>query len=352
MMDLYLILIVVLLAAVGCAFFFVNKGKLKAKAPSKVPEKTESVALQADVLVPEKPGLKKALENTSSHIFGRMASLFLKDHQNHFDEIEEILYTSDLGPMTVERLMETVKTQLSRAEKKDLSVVKNAFQSEFQKIFDPLDGQIPLKFNENGPTVIMVVGVNGVGKTTSIGKLAARLAQQNKKVLVAAGDTFRAAAGSQLKTWTDRAQVEIFLPSQVTDPSAIAFDAVSKAKNSDFHVVILDTAGRLHTQANLMEELRKIKRVMGKALPGAPHEVLIVLDANSGQNALNQAKEFHQSVQLTGIILTKMDGTAKGGVALALANELQVPIKMIGVGEKLEDLKPFASSEYISALIR
>jgi fused signal recognition particle receptor len=248
MMDLNIILIVSLLLAVGAAFVylkivFLKKDKSKLSQPLEVSKNLQTLP-KAPVPSPpspspslppstppisEKPTLKKALENTSSHIFGRLASLFGKEDSNHFDEIEEILYTSDLGPMTVERLMETVKEQLSRAERKDLSTVKAAFQSEFQKIFNPLDGQVPLTFSESGPTVIMVVGVNGVGKTTSIGKLAARLAQENKKILVAAGDTFRAAAGNQLKTWTERAQVEIFLPEQVTDPSAIAFDAVAKA---------------------------------------------------------------------------------------------------------------------------
>ena len=201
------------------------------------------------------------------------------------------------------------------------------------------------------PAVWMVVGVNGAGKTTSIGKLAAHLARSGKKVLVAAGDTFRAAAGNQLKVWTERAQVEIFSPDGVKDPSAVAYDAIAKAKAQGYDVVIIDTAGRLHTQANLMEELKKMKRVMGKVIAEAPHETLIVLDANSGQNALLQAKEFHQALILSGVILTKMDGTAKGGVAVGIANELKIPIRLIGVGEKIGDLRPFSSKDFADSIL-
>jgi fused signal recognition particle receptor len=196
----------------------------------------------------------------------------------------------------------------------------------------------------------MIVGVNGAGKTTSIGKLSSQMALQGKRVLVAAGDTFRAAAGGQLKAWTERAQVEIFSPEGVTDPSAVAFAAVTKGLKDNYDIVIIDTAGRLHTQANLMEELKKMKRVMGKVIPEAPHEVIIVLDANSGQNALMQAREYNNALSLTGAILTKMDGTAKGGVAVGLANELQIPIKFIGVGERIQDLRSFSSQEFVESI--
>ncbi|PIS11216.1 MAG: signal recognition particle-docking protein FtsY, partial [Bdellovibrio sp. CG10_big_fil_rev_8_21_14_0_10_47_8] len=280
----------------------------------------------------------------------RLHGIFSDDRQDHFEEIEEVLYTSDLGPQTVERLMESVKSELSRDEKKDIDVIKRAMKSEFEEIFEKAQMTEPIAADAMAllnlspkPTVWMVVGVNGAGKTTSIGKMAAHLANSGKKVLVAAGDTFRAAAGNQLKAWTDRAQVEIFSPPGVTDPSAVAFDAVAKAEAKGYDIVIVDTAGRLHTQTNLMEELKKMKRVMSKVIPSAPHEVLIVLDANSGQNALMQAKEFHKALGLTGVVLTKMDGTAKGGVAVGLANELQIPIRLIGVGEKIGDLKAFSA---------
>jgi fused signal recognition particle receptor len=197
----------------------------------------------------------------------------------------------------------------------------------------------------------MVVGVNGAGKTTSIGKIASQLAQGGKKVLVAAGDTFRAAAGSQLKVWTERAQVEIFAPEGVTDPSAVAFDAVQKGVAKGFDVIIVDTAGRLHTQQNLMEEIKKMKRVMQKVIPTSPHEVLLVLDSNQGQNALLQAKEFHRALGVTGVVLTKLDGSAKGGVAVGVAHELELPIKLIGVGEKMGDLRPFSAKSFVESIL-
>lgn len=253
--------------------------------------------------------------------------------------------------------MGSVREQLGRSELKNMDSLKNALKNEFKEIFSNAhvqepDANIPMKFLDlnHKPAIWMVVGVNGAGKTTSIGKIAAHLARSNKKVLVAAGDTFRAAAGNQLKVWTERAQVEIFSPPNVSDPSAVAFDAVSKAVAQDYDVVIIDTAGRLHTQSNLMEELKKMKRVIAKASPNAPHETLIVLDANSGQNALLQAKEFHQAIGLTGVVLTKMDGTAKGGVAVGLANELRIPIRLIGVGEKIGDLRAFSANEFVESI--
>lgn len=303
--------------------------------------------------------LKEALSETEQSLFGRIKNLFSQSAATkNLEEIEEILYTSDLGPQTVEKLMGAVSEKLSRSEKASADLVKQVLKTEFQEIFNK--AQIPepienkpmahLKMDLN-PTVLMVVGVNGAGKTTSIGKIAAHLAHSGKKVLVAAGDTFRAAAGNQLRVWTDRAQVEIFSPQGVTDPSAVAFDAVAKAKAQNYDVVIVDTAGRLHTQSNLMEELKKMKRVMAKVIPEAPHEVLIVLDANSGQNALMQAREFHKALHLTGVVLTKMDGTAKGGVAVGLAHELQIPIRLIGVGEKIGDLKAFSVHEFIDSVL-
>jgi fused signal recognition particle receptor len=304
--------------------------------------------------------LKEALKKTEENIFGRIRGLF-KDSSNnkHLDEIEEILYTSDLGPITVQRLMNALNEKLSRSEKSDYQVVRETLKEEIKNIFSGSHSASvgngileKIKFMPEGPTILMIVGVNGAGKTTSIGKIAAQLAGQGKKVLVAAGDTFRAAAGGQLKVWTDRAQVEIFSPDGVTDPSAVAFDAVAKGKAQNYDVVIVDTAGRLHTQANLMEEIKKMKRVMTKVIAEAPHETLIVLDANSGQNALMQAKEFHNALGLTGAILTKMDGTAKGGVAVGLAQELQIPIKLIGVGERIQDLRSFSSQDFVDSLFQ
>lgn len=304
--------------------------------------------------------LKEALKKTEENLFGRIRSLFKSSGPApHLEEIEEVLYTSDLGPKTVQRLMGAVEDRLSKKEKGDYETVRGALKEEIKNIFADshsaaVDENIlsKIKFASEGPTVLMIVGVNGAGKTTSIGKISAQLAKEGKKVLVAAGDTFRAAAGGQLKVWTDRASVEIFSPEGVTDPSAVAFDAVSKGKAQGYDVVIVDTAGRLHTQANLMEEIKKMKRVMTKVIAEAPHETLIVLDANSGQNALMQAKEFHTALGLTGAVLTKMDGTAKGGVAVGLAQELQIPIKLIGVGERIQDLRPFSSQEFVDSLFQ
>ncbi|WP_374078807.1 signal recognition particle-docking protein FtsY [Bdellovibrio bacteriovorus] len=304
--------------------------------------------------------LKEALKKTEENLFGRIRNLFKGDTNNkHLDEIEEILYTSDLGPTTVQRLMGALEDKLSKKERADYDMVRDALKEEIKNIFAGSHSAAPeqgilskIRFAAEGPTVLMIVGVNGAGKTTSIGKISSQLASQGKKVLVAAGDTFRAAAGGQLKVWTDRAQVEIFSPEGVTDPSAVAFDAVAKGKAQGYDVVIVDTAGRLHTQANLMEEIKKMKRVMAKVIPEAPHETLIVLDANSGQNALMQAKEFHNALTLTGAILTKMDGTAKGGVAVGLAQELQIPIKLIGVGERIQDLRAFSSQEFVDSIFQ
>ncbi|WP_413293148.1 signal recognition particle-docking protein FtsY [Bdellovibrio sp. HCB185ZH] len=304
--------------------------------------------------------LSEALKKTEENLFGRIRSLFKSgDANQHLDDIEEILYTSDLGPVTVQRLMGALHEKLSRKERADYDTVRDSLKEEIKNIFAASHSAAPaagilskIQFATSGPTVLMIVGVNGAGKTTSIGKISAQLAAEGKKVLVAAGDTFRAAAGGQLKVWTDRAQVEIYSPEGVTDPSAVAFDAVAKGKVQNYDVVIVDTAGRLHTQANLMEEIKKMKRVMTKVIPEAPHETLIVLDANSGQNALMQAKEFHKSLELTGAVLTKMDGTAKGGVAVGLAQELQIPIKLIGVGERIQDLRTFSAQEFVDSLFQ
>jgi fused signal recognition particle receptor len=331
------------------------------KSALRKPEKDISSSLShaptADEFAPSKT-MREALSKTEQSLFGRLKSLISSSEiEKNFDEIEEILYTSDLGPQTVERLMASVREQLGRSELKNMEIVKDALKSEVQEIFNNAniqepDLETPMKYLslDHKPAIWMVVGVNGAGKTTSIGKIAAHLARSGKKVLVAAGDTFRAAAGNQLKVWTERAQVEIFSPPNVTDPSAVAFDAVSKAIAQDYDVVIIDTAGRLHTQANLMEELKKMKRVIAKASPQAPHETLIVLDANSGQNALIQAREFHQALGLTGVVLTKMDGTAKGGVAVGLANELKIPIRLVGVGEKIGDLRAFSAQEFVESI--
>ncbi|MFZ3231011.1 MAG: signal recognition particle-docking protein FtsY [Pseudobdellovibrio sp.] len=323
-------------------------------------------------IVEKEISIAEALVKTEESFFGRIRKAFSNpDKKIVLDEIEEVLYTSDLGPQTVERLMDVIKSELSSKEISDINAVKAALEKEMIQILKPVQSvfesnisvkqQLPKQ--ATGPTVLMVVGVNGAGKTTSIGKITSQLAKDGFKILVAAGDTFRAAAGGQLKIWTDRAaaavdsdgkpigQVEIFWPANTTDPSAVAFDAISKAKAQSFDYVILDTAGRLHTQSHLMDELKKVKRVMAKVIPEAPHETWIVLDANSGQNALIQAKEYHAALGVTGVVLTKMDGTAKGGVALAVVDQVKIPIKLIGVGEKVSDLRLFKYEEYVQSIL-
>lgn len=304
--------------------------------------------------VPPAPAtLDQALSKTRDTFWGRLKSVFTGKSLDpaHVEAIEEILYTSDLGPRTVQRLMDSIQENSQRLA--TIEDLKAAFKIEFHNILTPVKamGESPLDKTGHHPQVWMIVGVNGVGKTTTIGKLAFAAAKKGLKVLVAAGDTFRAAAQEQLKIWTERAQVEIFAPAGVTDPGAVAYDAFQMAKSRAFDLVLIDTAGRLHTQKNLMEELKKVKRVLQKITPEIPHEILIVLDANSGQNALVQAREFHAALELTGAVVTKMDGTAKGGVVLGLAEELRLPTRLIGVGEGVTDLKNFSVDEYVSSIL-
>ncbi|MEK6628986.1 MAG: signal recognition particle-docking protein FtsY [Bdellovibrionota bacterium] len=359
MSDAYSNQILFLLSFIGL-FFVIIIGVI---ALSKFRKKKITVTtLSAEIAKKEvaeevEPSLHTALKKTEENFFGRIRKAFSgSDKKAVLEQIEEILYTSDLGPTTVQKLLSVVEDELSGSQMSNIDTVKMALRNKMSEILKPVHNPVngfEELFNkaQSGPTVLMVVGVNGAGKTTSIGKISAMLASLNLKVLVAAGDTFRAAAGGQLKTWTDRAKVEIYWPENTTDPSAVAFDALTKAKSQSFDFVILDTAGRLHTQAPLMEELKKVKRIMSKVIPEAPHETWIVLDANSGQNALMQAKEFHQALTLTGVVLTKMDGTAKGGVALGVVDQLQLPIKLVGVGEKITHLKAFNYIEYVDSIL-
>jgi len=321
------------------------------RAPVSKEEKIPSAA-------PEPKSYDQALSKTRSQFFGRVERLFSSDKVLKAEEVkeglEEILYTSDLGPKTVSSLLEKLENSLSLKDLAQFDRVKleihNLLLSELKKSNENTHSPFESLKPGGGLQVWMIVGVNGVGKTTTIGKLAHHAASHGLKVLVAAGDTFRAAAQNQLKVWADRAQVEIFSPPGVTDPAAVAFDAVQTAKARGFDLVLIDTAGRLHTQANLMEELKKVKRVIFKVLPEGPSETLIVLDGNSGQNALIQAKQFNEAVSLTGAVVTKMDGTSKGGVIVGLSSELGLPTRMIGIGESMEDLRPFNSQEFVTAI--
>lgn len=266
-----------------------------------------------------------------------------------FEELEAVLLGADLGVAATTRVIGALKGRVAAERITDPGRVRELLKEELLEIIQPRSASLA-KVAE-GPTVIMVVGVNGAGKTTSIGKLAAYLrAEGAKKVILGAADTFRAAAIDQLAVWANRAEVELVRHQEGSDPAAVAFDAVQAARARGADYVILDTAGRLHTKSNLMEELKKIARVVGKEAPGAPHEVLLVLDATTGQNAINQARLFQEAVGVTGIILTKLDGTAKGGVVIAIAAERGLPVKFIGVGEGIDDLKPFEPSTFVDAL--
>lgn len=326
------------------------------KITQKQLKKEEKPALKvvSDV---NKVSLKEALSKSRKNFWNHLSFSNTDKVDQILEQIEEALYLGDVGPQTVSHLVGRAQQHFA-SEKLTEDTLKMFLKNEMNTILGHREmnqsvyaQMIEASGNVSYPQVLMVVGVNGVGKTTTIGKLAQNLASEGKKVLIAAGDTFRAAAGEQLKVWTDRAQAEIFFPEGIKDPSAVAFDAVSKALAQNFDVCIIDTAGRLHTQDNLMAELEKVKRVLTKVMPEAPQHRWIVLDANSGQNALFQAKSFHEKLDLNGVILTKLDGTAKGGMALAVANELKVPIRFIGVGEKAQDLRPFQQSEFVDSLI-
>lgn len=292
-----------------------------------------------------KNGLKKTKEGFMSKVELLMNS-FTKIDEDFFDELEETLILSDIGAETSMDICDQLRAAVKRTGATDPADVKQLLRDI---IAEMLTGENELKLDTK-PSVVMVIGVNGAGKTTTIGKLAANLKAQGKKVLVAAADTFRAAAIDQLNVWTDRAGVDIIKHSEGSDPAAVVFDALTAAKARGVDVVLCDTAGRLHNKKNLMEELKKIARVIDREVPDACVETLLVLDATTGQNAVNQAKLFSESAEITGIVLTKLDGTAKGGIIIPIKNELGIPVKLVGVGEKIDDLQPFVPADYVQAL--
>ena len=264
-----------------------------------------------------------------------------------YEELEEILIMGDIGVTTTENILEDLKRKVKEQKIKEPVACKELLIESIRQQMDI--GEAAYEF-ENRTSVVLVVGVNGVGKTTTIGKLAAKLRAQNKKVLLAAADTFRAAAGEQLKEWANRSQVDMIGGQDGSDPASVVYDAVSAAKTRGTDVLLIDTAGRLHNKKNLMEELRKINNIVDREFPEAYRETLVVLDGTTGQNALNQAKEFSEVTELSGIVLTKLDGTAKGGIALAIQAELGIPVKYIGVGETIDDLEKFNAEEFVNAL--
>jgi fused signal recognition particle receptor len=305
----------------------------------------------------KKPGffdrLKAGLKKTTDGLVGRIDALVLGKKEidaNTLEELEEILITSDIGVKTTVELIRSLEQRLSRNELKDGAALRTALKEELQKRLDAHHDL--LKIGDTVPFVMLVVGVNGVGKTTTIGKLAAKYASEGKKVLLAAGDTFRAAAAEQLEVWGQRAGVAVIRHQEGADPSAVAFDACKAALSRGTELLIIDTAGRLHTKVNLMEEMKKIHRVIGREIPGAPHETLLVLDGATGQNALSQARLFKESAGVTGLVLTKLDGTAKGGIVVAVSHEFGLPVRFIGVGESIEDLREFDPREFVDAIFQ
>jgi len=300
--------------------------------------------------------LKNGLSKTRSVLTSRIDQLFAgprKIDEDLLEELEELLITSDLGVTTSMDLIEKISASAGNLSSPDQlkGVLK---ESIFEMIQMPATrgGFAPGPDRQSvHPHIIMVVGVNGSGKTTTIGKLASRYAAEGHKVLVAAGDTFRAAAVEQLVIWAERAGVEIVKHKEKTDPAAVAFDGVDAAIARNCDIVLIDTAGRLHTNVNLMEELKKIKRTIAKKLPGAPHETLLVLDATTGQNALSQAKLYHEAIEVTGLALTKLDGTAKGGIVVSICHTFGIPLKYVGTGEKIDDLQDFDPRQFVDALI-
>ena len=293
--------------------------------------------------------LKQGLSRTRSVLGNQLASLFGggKIDDDVYEELETILLTSDVGVAATQALLEDIKQRVTRQALSDTSQLKSALKESLSALLAPLEK--PLEIKNHQPFVIMLTGVNGAGKTTTIGKLTHLFQAEGKSVLIAAGDTFRAAAREQLQAWGERNSVHV-VASEGGDAAAVIFDAINSAKAKGIDIVLADTAGRLPTQLNLMEEIRKVQRVIDKALPGAPHEVLLVLDANTGQNAVMQVKAFDDALGVTGLVLSKLDGTAKGGVIAAIAQSRPIPIRFIGVGESIEDLRPFKTSEFVEAL--
>jgi fused signal recognition particle receptor len=295
--------------------------------------------------------LRAGLAKTRGGFIAKIGALFggkKKIDAATLDQLEEVLLTADIGVKTSQKIFTAVRQDLTRADLADTELIWGHIRSLSEKILEV--GAAPLDLDRARPLVILMIGVNGVGKTTTIGKLASKYSAAGKKVLLAAGDTFRAAATEQLVIWGERTGCPVVRGKEGGDPSSVIFDAVKRAQSEGFDIVLADTAGRLHTKTNLMDELQKVRRVVGKALEGAPHETFLVVDSTTGQNAIAQAQMFQQAMSLTGIIMTKLDGTAKGGVILGISDELHVPVRYIGIGEKVGDLRDFDAADFVAAL--
>ena len=295
--------------------------------------------------------LRNGVDKTRNHILNNLSDAVLGKKEINdelLDDLEEVLISSDIGPETTQRILEAITKKVERDELNNPQVLQSEIEQEILRIMSK-KYQAP-GTSDRKPLILLFVGVNGVGKTTSIGKIAAQYRQQGKKVLMGAGDTFRAAAIEQLAEWSKRADCDIVHKNAGTDPSAVIFESVQKGIDDDYDVVICDTAGRLHTKKNLMEELKKMVRVIRKLIPDAPHEVLLVLDATTGQNAIFQTREFLQAAELTGLIITKLDGTSKGGVVIGIVNEFEIPVRYIGLGEQIDDLRPFDAQQFTKSI--
>jgi len=319
--------------------------------PKPEPEPRPTPEPKPEPQVDEKKALGAALKNTRGGFIEKIARLFSRGQEMSdadFESMEAILFTADIGAKTAQKLLDNLKVRLSGQKINDRAHIQDALKEEMRVILR--SGQAAEPVVSEAPRVFMFVGVNGAGKTTSIAKLGAKLAAEGKSVIFGAGDTYRAAAVEQLSIWGDRAGISVVRGKEGADSASVLFEAISQGKREHADAVLCDTAGRLHTKIELMEELKKVHRVVNKAHAGAPHEVLLVIDATMGQNAIAQAREFALATPLTGVVLSKLDGTAKGGVALGIVDELKVPIKYIGIGEKASDLKEFDADKFVDAL--
>jgi len=314
----------------------------------------EEPAAEAPPVVSKKDvaGLRKGLAATRGGFMARLKALFTGKKEIDpaiLEQMEEVMLTSDVGVKTTQAILERLRDKLQKNELSDADAVWAALRAEATRILD-IDGAARPSHSKAKPLVVLMVGVNGVGKTTTIGKLSTKWNAEGKNVVLAAGDTFRAAAVQQLEVWGKRVGAEVVKGKEGADPGAVAFEATKKAQEAGADVLLVDTAGRLHTKVNLMDEIKKVKRTIAKAMEGAPHETYLVLDATTGQNALTQAALFKEALELTGLVLTKLDGTAKGGVVLGVCDELKVPVRYIGLGERAEDLREFVAADFVEAL--
>lgn len=315
------------------------------KLKEKITKQTDSVT--------EK--FKSGLEKTRDSFVGKMNELvarYRKVDEDFFEELEELLIASDVGVMTVLDIIDDIKDEVRLRNIKDTAEIQPIVSEKLAELLQKNDEDTKLNIQENGMTVILFVGVNGVGKTTTIGKMAHMFKSEGKSVLLAAGDTFRAGAIEQLEVWGERVGVDVIKQQAGSDPAAVMYDAIQAAKARNVDILLCDTAGRLQNKVNLMNELEKVKRVIEREIPGAPHEVLLVLDATTGQNAMSQAKQFRTATNVSGIVLTKLDGTAKGGIVLAIRHELDIPVKYVGLGEQMDDLQPFNSEQFVYGLFK